>query len=42
MCISEHKRYVGGSIVGDMVTHVGQFVSKVPDTEGTLGLLDGS
>jgi hypothetical protein len=40
MCISENKRYVGGSIAAGMVTHVGQFVSKVPD-EDTSGLLDG-
>jgi hypothetical protein len=32
--------YVGGSIVAGVVTHVGQLVSKVPDKEDNLGLLD--
>jgi len=40
MCISEHKRCACDSTAAGVVTHVGQFVSKVPDKEDTLGLLD--
>jgi hypothetical protein len=40
-CIIEHKRCAGSSIATGMVTHVGQFLSEVPDKEGTLGIQVG-
>jgi len=41
MCISEHKKDAGSSIAAGIVTHVGQFLSKVSDKGDNLGLLDG-